>query len=176
MGRPLASSSTSLSMYRIFRISGSSISSMRTPQMTPVILLALGLSPGASLKKVSLDRLAARSCSIHVWAPANRVRDAISLIEGWKFRTDGSGGIWPMATSSRHNYLPINRCQLVLGTRGPVRFMDVGFSLERDCMIKNESPPLNYIYELLRAITTGQFLHVFGLQPAPGWTILSEDG
>src|SRR5690349_18644647 len=42
MGRPLASSSTSLSMYRIFRISGSSISWIRTPQMVPVILLALG--------------------------------------------------------------------------------------------------------------------------------------
>ena len=42
IGRPLASSSTSLSRYRIFRISGSSISSMRTPQTTPVILPALG--------------------------------------------------------------------------------------------------------------------------------------
>jgi hypothetical protein len=40
-------------MLRIFRITGSSISSMRTPQMTPVILLALGGRNGASLKNVS---------------------------------------------------------------------------------------------------------------------------
>ena len=47
MDLPFASSSTSLSMYRIFRISGSSISSMRTPQTVPVILPALGCSNGA---------------------------------------------------------------------------------------------------------------------------------
>ncbi len=35
-GRPLASSSTSLSRMRISRIRGSSISSIRTPQITPL--------------------------------------------------------------------------------------------------------------------------------------------
>jgi hypothetical protein len=53
MGLPFASSSTNLSRYRMLRMSGSSISSIRTPQMTPLILLAFGCSAGASLKKVS---------------------------------------------------------------------------------------------------------------------------
>src|SRR5690606_34689359 len=53
IGLPFASSSTSLSRYRIFRISGSSISSMRTPQITPVILAAFGCRAGAWAKKVS---------------------------------------------------------------------------------------------------------------------------
>ena len=53
MGLPFASSSTNLSRYRMLRISGSSMSSIRTPQITPVILLALGCSAGASLKKAS---------------------------------------------------------------------------------------------------------------------------
>ena len=37
----------------MLRISGSSISSMRTPQMTPVILVTCGWSAGASPKNVS---------------------------------------------------------------------------------------------------------------------------
>ena len=44
MGLPFASSSTNLSGYRMLRMSGSPISSIRTPQMTPVILLAFGCS------------------------------------------------------------------------------------------------------------------------------------
>jgi hypothetical protein len=53
IGLPFASSSTNLSRYRVFRISGSSISSIRTPQMTLVILLAFGCSAAASLKNDS---------------------------------------------------------------------------------------------------------------------------
>ena len=56
MGLPFASSSTSLSRYRMLRISGSSISSIRTPQMTPVILGAFGCSAGASPKKLRRAR------------------------------------------------------------------------------------------------------------------------
>ncbi len=48
MGLPVASSSISLSKYRIFRISGSSRSSRRTPQTTPVIFPAFGCSESAS--------------------------------------------------------------------------------------------------------------------------------
>ena len=51
-GFPFASSSISLSKYRIFRISGSSISSTRTPQTVPVIFPQLGFIRGASRKKV----------------------------------------------------------------------------------------------------------------------------
>ena len=46
---PLANSSTSLSIQRIFCINGSSISSTLTPQITPFINDALGLICGASL-------------------------------------------------------------------------------------------------------------------------------
>jgi len=53
IGRPLASSSTSLSMIRIFCISGSAMASMRTPQMTPVTWAAFGWSAGAERKKAS---------------------------------------------------------------------------------------------------------------------------
>ena len=48
MGFPLASSSTSLSRYRISRISGSSTSSTRTPQTVPVMRTRLGFMAGAS--------------------------------------------------------------------------------------------------------------------------------
>ena len=47
MGLPLASSSTSLSRYRISRISGSWISSTRTPHTVPVIRVRFGFMAGA---------------------------------------------------------------------------------------------------------------------------------
>jgi hypothetical protein len=50
---PFASSSTSLSRYRISCISGSSISSTRIPQTTPLISLRESLSLGAFSKNVS---------------------------------------------------------------------------------------------------------------------------
>src|SRR6185312_3879302 len=53
MALPLASSSTSLSSWRIFCISGSSISSTRIPQTTPLISELFGCMAGACAKKVS---------------------------------------------------------------------------------------------------------------------------
>ena len=53
MAFPLASSSTTLSRYRISRIVGSSTSSTLTPQTTLVISDRIGFSFGASAKKVS---------------------------------------------------------------------------------------------------------------------------
>ena len=50
---PRATSSTSLSIQRICCMSGSSISSTRIPQMTPVISVAWGFIRGACAKKVS---------------------------------------------------------------------------------------------------------------------------
>ena len=50
--RPFASSSTSLSRYRVCRVSGVSMSSIRSPQMTPLMSGAFGLSV-ACLKNVS---------------------------------------------------------------------------------------------------------------------------
>ncbi len=79
MGRPLANSSTSLSMYRIFRMSGFSMSWMRTPQMTPVILLAWGWSEGASPKNVSRSFLClicfASACLLYPGQPADDIVD-----------------------------------------------------------------------------------------------------
>src|SRR5262249_26710838 len=49
---PFASSSTSLSKYRIFFISGFSTSSTRTPHTRPVIFDLLRFISGASAKKV----------------------------------------------------------------------------------------------------------------------------
>ena len=51
MGLPLASSSTSLSRYRMSRMSGSSISSTRMPQILPVISARSGFIAGAFRKK-----------------------------------------------------------------------------------------------------------------------------
>lgn len=62
MGRPLASSSISLSMRRMVRVSGSSIASIRTPQIVPVIAAAFGWIRGASRKNVA--RSLARSICV----------------------------------------------------------------------------------------------------------------
>ena len=53
MAFPLASSSTSLSRYRIFCISGSSMSWTRCPQMLPVMRERDGFRCGACSKKSS---------------------------------------------------------------------------------------------------------------------------
>lgn len=63
IGLPLASSSMSLSRYRISRMIGSLISSTRTPQITPLISRRVGWGWGASVKNVSKSVPFARCAS-----------------------------------------------------------------------------------------------------------------
>lgn len=60
---PLASSSTSLSMYRMFCISGSSMSWTRCPQMLPVMRQRDGFRCGACSKNSSRVTFSSRTRS-----------------------------------------------------------------------------------------------------------------
>lgn len=90
MALPLASSSTSLSRYRISRIRGSSTSSTRTPQTTPVMRERFMFMAGASAKNVwKSTSSSSRLCSCSgdypvsqqmIWSTSSLVRFFFSAL------------------------------------------------------------------------------------------------
>ena len=76
MDQPLASSSTSLSNTRTFRVSSLSNSSIRWPQITPVTSSALGFSVASAKNSTNVDLRARCDTMSSSEYPVSHVRTA----------------------------------------------------------------------------------------------------
>ena len=120
-----------------------------------------------------MKRLAARAAHLHLWTTTAHLPDAFAVIEAWGFQYRsilvwckphmGLGNYWRQATEF-----------LLLGVRGECPFRSHGVMNHLCARRGRHSAKPEAVRRLIRRVSPGPRLELFGRRLVKGWTVFGN--